>query len=188
MRTFIAIELDKDLKKILFNYIQDLESARAKIRWVKPEGMHLTLKFLGEINHSQADQVVNELEKITSHYAPFPLDLIGTGTFPPNSRHPKVIWIGLRKDPSLLALATEIEDKMAHLGFSREKREFTPHLTLGRVKSQAGINALLSRLEQKKNYHFGQMKVKKITFFRSTLKPTGAEYTPLKEFNLPCST
>ena len=188
MRTFIAIDLDEKLKTILRNYILDLASTRTKVRWVKPEGMHLTLKFLGEINQTQADQVIKELQNITEHYTPFPLDLVGTGTFPPKSRHPKVIWIGLPRDPQLVTLAQKIENKMTQLGFPAEKREFAPHLTLGRVKNQAGINNLLVKLNEKQNYHFGGMIVKKITFFKSILKPTGAEYTPLQEFEFPCFT
>jgi|Deesub1362B_J571_1020462.scaffolds.fasta_scaffold00006_264 2'-5' RNA ligase len=184
MRTFIAIELDEHLKTILSSYIRELEKSKTKVRWVKPTGMHLTLKFLGEIDQAKADRVIQELKETVRKYSRFPLDLCGTGTFPPGSRHPRVIWIGIKKDPTLMALACEIEDKMVQLGFPREKREFIPHLTLGRVKSQAGIGALLSRLKEDEDKPFGQMEVTGITFFQSTLKPTGAEYTPLGEFSL----
>lgn len=184
MRTFIAIELDEQLKKILSAYIRELDKTKTKIRWVKPAGMHLTLKFLGEIDQVKAERVIQELQETVRRYPCFPLTLRGTGTFPPGSRHPKVVWVGIQKDPTLMALACEIEDKMAQLGFPREKREFTPHLTLGRVKSQAGIDSLVRRLKEDEAKPFGQMKVSRVTFFQSTLKPTGAEYTPLREFDL----
>ncbi|HHF43655.1 MAG TPA: RNA 2',3'-cyclic phosphodiesterase [Candidatus Aminicenantes bacterium] len=184
MRTFIAIELADQLKSTLSSYIRELEQTKTKIRWVKPAGMHLTLKFLGEIDQRKATQVIQELEETIPNYPAFYLTLYGTGTFPPGSRHPKVIWIGIQKEPTLMALACGIEDKMAQLGFTREKRDFTPHLTLGRVKSQAGIHSLIQRLKKDEHKSFGQMRVSKVIFYQSTLKPTGAEYTPLREFSL----
>ena len=184
MRTFIAIDLDERLKRALETLAGELKPLTRNVRWAGPAGMHLTLKFLGEISEADAARVSSALEGIPARHEVFALVLESTGTFPPGRRDPRVLWVGVVPGPPLLALQEDIEGEMAKLGFEREKRPFHPHLTLGRVKSPIGLDPLVQEIRQQQGRKFGEMSVRKFIFFQSTLKPSGAEYTVLKEFNL----
>lgn len=184
MRTFIAIDLDSPLKRNLEALIDELRPHGKNIRWVSAEGMHLTLKFLGEIADQNVSGIAGSLENVIKNYKPFSLRLQGAGWFPPGRKNPRVLWVGVQGDPSLKILQEEVESATEKLGFAREKREFHPHLTLGRVKFPSGLEPLLLELEKHKETTFGEMQVRKVTFFKSTLKPSGAEYSVLSEFAL----
>jgi len=185
MRTFIAIDLDPEIKKALADFLSRLKKNGPKnISWVQEKGMHLTLKFLGEIEDAQAAPIVELLGRISGKYERFPMVIRGTGYFPPNPRYLRVIWVGAEDQPVLLTVQREIESELEKLGFPREKRAFHPHLTLGRVRAPVGLNPVLEELQKNKDTLFGEMRVRKITFFRSQLRPTGAEYTVLAEADL----
>jgi 2'-5' RNA ligase len=183
MRTFIAIDLDQKLKKNLESYIARLRPLAENVRWVSPEGMHLTLKFLGEIPESNESRIAGILASIGKRHRPFGLTLQGTGAFP-GGKNPRVLWVGILESPALQALQEEVEEEMEKIGFEREKRAFHPHLTLGRVKFSRPLGDLLRELEARRDHPFGEMEVRKIIFFRSILHPTGAEYRPLEEVAL----
>jgi 2'-5' RNA ligase len=182
MRTFIAIDLEPEIKKRLSLLIENLKKLSQNIRWVNREGMHLTLKFLGEIDPEKVRPVENVLKDITGQYHPFPLRLKGTGWFPPGKKNPRVLWIGVETENSLLSLQIQLENSLEKLSFPIEERDFHPHLTLGRVKMPSGLQQVLSDLEKQKETLFGEMTVSKVTFFQSVLKPSGAEYKVLSEF------
>ncbi len=185
MRTFIAINLDPEIKKALTQLIDELKIRHTEsrgIRWVRPEGMHLTLKFLGEIGENQIPLIEGSLRKISEKYSPFSLKIKGTGYFPPKSKAPRVFWIGIEEEGILEKLHIQLEEEMEKLGFPKEKRKFHPHLTLGRVKTSSNLRGILDLLEQYNEKILGEMEVQKMTFFRSVLKPTGAEYSVLSEF------
>lgn len=182
MRTFIAINLNPDLKDTLANLVARLEKKGGHVKWVNQESMHLTLKFLGEIDENTALKIEDVLKRISGHTKPFILSLRGAGYFPQDRRNPRVLWIGLSEEKALIALEEELEAELEKLGFSREKRKFHPHLTLGRVKSAAGIAEIIDALERERETNFGEMTVKRITFFQSILKPSGAEYLIISEF------
>lgn len=184
MRTFIAIDFEEEIKKKLYFLLLELDKVSQNIKWVKKEGMHLTLKFLGEIEEEKIPKIEAVLNAISKMCSPFPLRLKGTGTFPPGKKNPRVIWIGIEGGQTLKELQAQLEEELEKLDFPREKREFHPHLTLGRVKIQSHLGGVLSQLEREKETTFGEMKVNKITFFQSILKPTGAEYKVLSEFEL----
>lgn len=187
MRTFIAIALDQEIKRSLSQFISELKECSPKtrgVRWVRPEGMHLTLKFLGEINEEKATRIKSVLERISEKYKPFPLRVEGTGSFPPKSQAPRVLWVAIEEVEDLMSLQSNTEEEMERLGFPKERRTFHPHLTLGRVKSFSDIKETLDFFEKHRDKSFGEMEAKKITFFRSVLKPTGAEYSVLSEFAL----
>jgi 2'-5' RNA ligase len=173
MRTFIAIDLDDSLKRALEALAGELRPLARSVRWIGASGMHLTLKFLGEI-----------LEEVAPRHQIFGLVLEGTGTFPSGGRDPRVLWVGVAPGPPLLALQEDIERELEKLGFEREKRPFHPHLTLGRVKFPSRLDHLVQEMRKHKDQRFGEMSVQKFTFFQSTLKPSGAEYAVLKEFRL----
>lgn len=187
MRTFIAIDLEPEIKKTLTLLIQELslqDKERRSVKWVRKEGMHLTLKFLGEIKEDKVSQIENVLKKTVKDFSPFSMKIQGTGSFPSGKKNPRVFWVGVKDEKNIKALQSMVEDEMEKLGFPNERREFHPHLTLGRVKIFSDLGQILAQLDQYRERHFGEMLVKKITFFRSILKPTGAEYSILSEIEL----
>lgn len=184
MRTFIAIELDNHIKDKLNELIQKLERHQCRIKWTKAHAMHLTLKFLGEIPEEKAGPIGEALSSAVKDYHSFTLHIKGTGTFPVHSRHPRVLWVDIQKNETLQSLQKTLDKKLEKLGFPREKRKFHPHLTLGRVKSNFNIKDLLLDLEAYNQTDFGKMEVNNVILFKSTLKPTGAEYTKLIESRL----
>lgn len=184
MRTFIAIDLDASLKKTLAAFVNEVEPLARNIRWVGAKGMHLTLKFLGEISDEEASGISAALEEIARRHKPFPLVLRGTGAFPAGRRSPRVFWVGVDPVPGLVSLQEEIERTMEKRGYEREKRSYHPHLTLGRVKFPAPLDRLAVEFERNRDRVFGEMEVGGFVFFRSILRPSGAEYTVLKEVGL----
>lgn len=184
MRTFIAIDLEDDLKESLSRFIETLPGSGQSVRWVGRGSMHLTLKFLGEVTPELVTKIATALENTARKCRSFTLKLKGTGSFPPGKRNPRVLWIGIQEEPLLLSLQDEVERALEKLGFPREKRPFHAHLTLGRVKSPGGLHELLSEFSNARLKEFGHMMVTKVTFFQSTLKPTGAEYTVISESQL----
>ncbi len=184
MRTFVAIELDKEIKDTLSAFIQKLDTGERNIRWIKSQGMHLTLKFLGEVSEDKISDVKTVMGNIVPDFSPFHLRFNGTGTFPPQARIPRIVWIGIEKNETLHMIHTRIEKELHKIHFPKENRKFQPHLTLGRVKEPHNLDKVIERLDQNRNTEFGTMVVDRIMLFKSTLKPTGAEYTMLSEFHL----
>jgi len=181
MRTFIAIDLDPSLKKTLEELVGRLRPRAGGVRWVKPAGMHLTLKFLGETREETAGRIKSSLEAITRRHRPFRMRLCGTGVFPEGRKAPRVLWVGVDKSEALECLQEEVEREMEKLGFAREGRAFHPHLTLGRVKDPFRLDSLLEEFRKDASAVFGEMEVRRLTFFQSVLKPDGAEYHVLAE-------
>ena len=135
IRAFIAVELPPAVREAVEGVVRELRSGIGDgVRWVRPEGVHLTLKFLGDIDAGSVPAVSRAMAQCAASAAPFDLFLEGVGVFP-NARRPRVIWIGLggALEP-LLALQHSIDRELEGLGFARERRPFTPHLTLGRVR------------------------------------------------------
>lgn len=184
MRTFIAIDLDEEIKKTISEFIRKLDTGNKHIRWIKPQGMHLTLKFLGDITNEKITGVKSVLAKTVKDHRPFQLSLKGTGTFPRGKKFPRILWIGVKENQSLLKLQSRIENDLERHHYPKEQRKYHPHLTLGRVKIPYHLESVLSILDKNKEREFGDMFVRRITLFLSTLKPTGAEYTILSEFAL----
>jgi 2'-5' RNA ligase len=183
LRTFVAVDLEPELKKILQALVTRLKASAGEVRWIGFPGMHLTLKFLGEVASEDLPSIGGILKEVAAAHARFPLVLQGTGSFP-GGRNPRVLWVGVKEEPELLSLAREIEDGLAIAGYPRETRPFHPHLTLGRVKGQARIPSTLLALERDRETVFGGMQVRKVTLFESLLSPQGAEYRVLSEFDL----
>lgn len=188
IRCFIAAELPTDLLNEIGAYAGELAKQTSGVRWVKPEGIHITLKFLGEISASKVSAVKMQLDGIGGVADPFDLRIKGSGCFP-NRRQPRVIWLGLEHDPahSLFKLHNWIDERLADLEFSREKRRFSPHLTLGRIKNLENPESLYSYLDRnpfpEKSFSVGD-----IFFKQSLLKPSGAVYKTLAWFPLGAQT
>jgi 2'-5' RNA ligase len=184
MRTFIAIEIPEPLKQNLDLSIGVLRSnlEDGLIRWVRLEAMHLTLKFLGEIELEQVRTIQEILEETAAMFSSFDIVIAGFGCFPKSSR-PRVVWAGIEpKNGELLALQTELETRMESIGFERERRDYHPHLTLGRVRKGLSGNdmKLISKWAQASQIgEVGRFEAKTINLIQSVLLPEGASYANL---------
>ena len=141
VRAFVAIELGDDAGSALAVLVSRLREARIRaLRPVRPEGIHLTLKFLGNVPRARLDSIATEVSKAVSKSMPFALELGGVGVFPDRSRA-RVLWVGVGGDvPSLIDLQSEVEKAMSGLGFERERRPYSPHLTVARVNDRASAS------------------------------------------------
>lgn len=178
IRTFIAIDVPAEIKEGLSALQQELSrKLPGEIRWVKPRGMHLTLKFLGDIDPEMVGPVAVALDDAAGGHPAMRLAPEGLGCFP-NPRRPRVAWVGLSGDvPELVSLQKSVEGSLAPLGFSPEKRSFHPHLTLGRVKRPKGSWVKwLGRVGRPVLPNFD---VEEVVLYKSDLRPSGAVYTRL---------
>jgi 2'-5' RNA ligase len=184
VRTFIANELSEDLLQAL-DLLQDglrSQMPRGTVRWVRPDGIHLTLKFLGDTPVDQVDQVKAALAEAAAKVGPFRVAARGLGCFP-NTRRPRVIWVGLEEPTGALRrLRDAVEAHVAPLGFPTEGRSFNPHLTLGRVQRNASsseVREVGQRVAASTTGLVGEMEVSTVSYIKSELRPSGAVYTTL---------
>lgn len=184
IRSFLAIELPEAIRRKIEEVQRDLRISHADVRWVNPENIHLTLKFFGNIDESRIDPIVQSLEGPFQTSSPFSLSIRGMGSFP-HLKKPRVIWMGLKEGKKdLVALQRQIDGELKKIGFKPEERDFHPHLTLGRAKSNRGIDELIGRMEKYREEEFGDFRVEGVVLFRSDLKPSGPIYTLLREMKL----
>lgn len=180
LRCFIAVELPETVKSSLRDVLGILRKSDAAVRWTPPENIHLTIKFLGQTDESLIAPMKESLSKKLLTYKPFYITISDVGCFP-NERRPKIVWIGIERSESLSNLQKEIDADLVKFGFSLEKREFSPHLTIGRVKAQDNLLGMLRRLKELRSSSFANMEVKSISLMESVLKPAGAQYFTLAE-------
>jgi 2'-5' RNA ligase len=189
IRTFIAVELDREIRTGLGHLQARLgkQVPLRTVRWVQPDGIHLTLKFLGDTPLDSVDQVKMALAQAAAEAGPFAFSVEALGCFP-NARQPRVIWVGLKEPAGVLTrLRDAVESHVAPLGFPTEKRPFSPHLTLGRVQRYASRSevAEIGELVVATSVGIiGQMTATAVSYIRSDLRPTGAVYTTLLEASL----
>ena len=170
MRLFIAIEVSEEIKAELKKVVDKLKEVDADVKWVRKEGLHITLKFLGEVDENGMDKIVNILEQISGEKNPFTVSFKGLGAFS-DLKRPRVIWVGIERGKE------ELKDIAKEL----DVREFSPHLTLGRVKSGRNRNELASALTDQNNLTMPELNVTKINLMESILKREGAEYRKRRE-------
>jgi 2'-5' RNA ligase len=186
IRTFIAIKLDEALHRRLARLQDELKPAvpHGSVRWVAPENIHLTLKFLGDVEPARIEAIAAAMRAAAAGAQPCSFEVAGLGCFP-NTRRPNVIWVGLSETSgALAALQAAIETELSRLGFPPEARGFSPHLTLGRVRREsrpADIQEIGRLVEAKKIGSLGRQTVSSVTLFESDLRPEGAVYTALAE-------
>jgi 2'-5' RNA ligase len=183
-RSFIAVELSTEIAEGVRRIQAGLRDCAKGVSWVRPEGIHLTLKFLGDVDPGRVEGIASTAEASVKTIGPFTTRIKGCGGFP-NARNPRVIWIGVEEPSGLLTeLQAKVAQGMEELGFAREGRAYTPHLTIGRLRPGKGKGEVAQALEATKECDLGTMAVREICLFRSQLKPTGAEYTKLKVISL----
>ncbi|MDI9571169.1 MAG: RNA 2',3'-cyclic phosphodiesterase [Pseudomonadota bacterium] len=185
MRAFLAIALPPEVKANIGRIQERLKkSVPGDIRWVRPEGVHLTLKFFGEMTLPELERIKAAVAGPTAAAAPFVLEVRGLGAFPEVSR-PRVIWLGLAGETAaLMSLRGELERELARAGFPEEERPFRAHLTLGRVKIPKGVLGLARTVETETDMAAGRIPVEEIVLFKSELTPRGAIHTRLAAFPL----
>ncbi len=185
MRLFLAIALDRPMKRTLLRVIEELSGSRSgfrrDVRWVDEARMHLTLKFLGEVEAGRVSEVFDAARGVADVTNPFTLTLDACGCFPPGGKV-RVVWGGCSRPPEALTGCVErCETAFETLGFSRERRGFTPHLTVGRVRDDRTSGALRKSVERLVVTKTSQI-VESITVYRSVLSPGGSRYTILEQF------
>jgi RNA 2',3'-cyclic 3'-phosphodiesterase len=193
LRTFIAIELDEPLHIALRSVQEKLkrQTPPGSVKWVDPEGMHLTLKFLGDTPASRIPKIEAALRAACTGLEPFEVSVEGRGCFP-DFRRPRVIWVAVRtKGARLTRLQEAVERTVAPLGWPTEERPFSPHLTLGRVNKNADARlaaAAGQAVEQTVVELIGVQRVTAVNLIQSDLRPTGAVYSPLLQIPLAAGT
>ena len=184
MRTFIAIELSQAVQQALAAIQQKMRPLVSFARWTRPDGTHLTLKFLGEAQKDQIDRIKAELDRIAPAYNPIELILSGVGAFP-RPAAPRVLWIGMQQNDVVKRLQTDIESAISPLDFPSEKRDFKPHLTLARLEGSNWPPDLRQQFLDCASIISGvAWRAERIVLFRSELLKGGAVYTPLHFSNL----
>jgi len=196
MRIFIGIDLDPDVRARISRFLEGVEGFAPEARWVRPESLHITLKFIGEQSPEQVTAITEGLQKVEC--SAFEIRVGGYGFFP-TAKAPRVFWIGIQAGPQLAELAERIDMATAELSIPREDRPFSPHLTLARAgagrrsgspkrQKSDGPNAIYAVLEKriaaKGELEFGTMTAHEFILYQSQLSPGGSKYTKLQRFTL----
>ena len=187
MRSFIAIELPPEIKNSLADLQNQLKAQQADVKWVEPCNIHLTLKFLGEIDDKKIKEVTQILEDTTKDKNTFYIRISSMGAFP-KINFPRVIWVGIDKgEEEVKQIAKSLEQNLAKIGLPLEDRPFSSHITIGRIRSGLNRERLvkgLNALETNFGKEFAEFRVTRIILFKSTLTPQGPVYEILNAANL----
>lgn len=185
IRSFLAFELPPDVGTVLHRVAREVRGYDLPVKWVKPQNIHLTMVFLGNVRSDDLPPLQEQVQSVCSEYGPFRVALDGIGAFP-NRRNPRVIWLGLAGELERLSLFRDgLQQTVAPFGIKVEKRPFRPHLTLGRLRKGRGRGRNMEDLFS----IYGKVKspsslLEELVLFRSDLKPTGAVYTRLAAWPL----
>lgn len=176
MRLFTAINLPDDVRRGIWDAAEPLRSVSYPVKWVDPDGIHLTLKFLGEVGDGRMPEIVAGMQAAAAGARQFRLPIEGFGAFP-SAANPRVIWLGCEGVPPLELLQHRMEQEMERLGFPLEGRAFRPHLTLGRAARQARAADFAGAHEQLAKLTFAaDVPVESVDLMESRLTPRGAQY------------
>lgn len=180
-RGFIAVDIDVFPK--LLEFEKEIKETGANVKLVEPENVHITLKFLGDTNESQIDEIDKIMKDAVKGIDPFNIQLKGAGVFP-NQNYIKIIWMGIKQGEPIGLIVREIDEQLSKIGFKKEKRGFSPHLTIARVKSAKGKNEILHVIEKYGDVQFVDIRVDSIKLKKSDLTPKGPIYTTLMDVKL----
>lgn len=180
IRTFIAVEIDRRVRRDAAKLIEKLAAAAVEVKWVEPENLHSTLKFLGDVSLKDTARICQAVQKAAAEVEPFELAIGGVGAFPAPGR-PRTVWIGSRSDEdSMSALHQRLESRLAKLGFRKDSRRFAAHLTIGRVRRGGpGLSELARLIEENAQCEIGKTTVREVVVFSSQLGREGPTYHPL---------
>ena len=186
IRSFIAIQLAPDVNRHSTRMLQRLRQSNDGIKWVPTDNLHLTLKFLGDVDNTEVPDVCNVIHKVCSHHPPFHLDFGGTGAFPSIER-PRILYAGVEDSSGALTeIVNRLEKDLADLGFKPEPRDYMPHLTLGRTRggSRRASGEVLARLMAESETELGTMTVDSVQMFASFLDKQGPTYQVMDTIEL----
>jgi 2'-5' RNA ligase len=171
VRTFVALELSDRLKEGILALAEEFRARGVRASWAKRPTLHLTLKFLGDVEESELPEVVAAVARASSGVSAFDLETVRLGAFP-SPRRPRVLWVGVRPCDELFALHEGLEDELSELGFQRERRRFHPHVTIGRIRDPRAesVQTILDELVAPEE----RVVVEEVRVMRSTLRPEGA--------------
>jgi len=183
LRSFIAVEISADIQRTISESTSFMRNSFQKplIRWVQPENIHLTLKFLGDVAPEKLEIIAAALKDEIKSCERFSMTVNGLGAFP-NSNHPRIIWIGLNAPPALTELQHYVEQLSSRMGYALEERPFSPHLTIGRIgqdATQAGLAEIKAALDSRPIGDLGTVLVDSLNIFKSDLQAGGPVYTRL---------
>jgi RNA 2',3'-cyclic 3'-phosphodiesterase len=194
MRLFLALDIDDDIRERITLFVDGVRNFAPDARWMQPESLHVTLKFIGEQPESVMENIKRAMATVSAGTTQ--IDFRGYGFFP-TSKSARVFWIGMNSGPELVALAAAIDDTMPSLGIPKEDRPFSPHLTLARGRGASGSprtsgkdgpNRTFQRLQEKLAAlsvpEFGTMTPREFFLYQSHLSPKGSKYTKLASFSL----
>ena len=186
MRLFVALEIPTAVRGNLASLIEELRAADAaatknKARWVRAENLHVTLKFIGNVDAGKLEAIRVVLGEVSAG-GDVELRFRGVGFFP-NEKRPRVLWAGIAASPNLAPLAAEIDARLEKLGIARETREYAPHLTLARFDPPGISEKLRAAAQENAAREFGAVRAGEFHLFESKTRPTGAEYTRLSSFS-----
>lgn len=183
IRAFLALDPPENILRAIGDLQNRMKKfLRGEIRWVNPKGIHLTLKFFGNISLSEVPVIIEAIRPVTSVSRPFALEIRSAGVFP-NAARPRVLWLGMGGETvRLVSMQAQIETVLAGAGFPKEDRPFRPHLTLARIKSPKGLAGISNLLETGSDYKAGAFTGAGLTLFKSDLTPKGALYSQLSYF------
>ena len=187
MRLFVALDLTDAVRAAIAELLARLKPTTGAVRWVRPDVLHLTVKFIGHLGEEKLPALREALARVRTS-EPVELEFHGVGFFP-NPRSPRVFWVGVRGNDALFDLTGQIEAALEPLGIARERRAYAPHLTLGRFKSGPGRRVdsrQLTRLQEKiaalPSVDFGHVRCEEFSLYQSKLSPGGAKYSKLERF------
>jgi len=180
MRLFVALEISTNVRKCLASLIRELREVDPNPKWINPDNLHVTLKFIGEVAPEKVAEIGDVLAAVRTPQQVI-AEFRGMGFFP-DARRPSVAWVGIESPPILSFLATEVNRVLAPLGIPREEKPFVPHLTIARFKETRLSSLLRVEIEKRKSREFGMLATGEFHLIESKRKSTGAEYTTLRSF------
>jgi len=184
IRTFIAIEIPENIISQFHELQESIKVYGFKIRWVRSENIHLTLKFLGDVEAVKIGEIAGSISETVEGYTPLSLKAKGIGVFP-SIKRPRVLWVGLTGQlESLVRLQKTLDENLKVLGFPGENRPFKGHLTLGRIKDKIDVKKFADALMAFRNFESETFTAGQIVLYKSELKPSGAFYTELASASL----
>ena len=180
-RGFIAIDINATPN--ILKFLKDIANSNADVKLVEPQNIHITLKFLGDVQEDKINDIEQIMKDSVKEIEPFTIKLSETGVFP-NQNYIRVVWIGIKDAEAIETIARSIDERLSQLGFKKEKRGFSAHLTIGRVKTAKNKQLLLKAIENYKDFEFSTQDVNSIKLKKSDLTPKGPIYTTLNEVKL----
>lgn len=184
LRAFIALTIPDEVAQFLSGLQQSLRSSGVKMSWVRPENIHLTLKFFGDIKDTDIAPIAGAMDRALDGLPPFELAVQGMGVFP-GIKRPRVLWAGLAGNTAeLMHLVDRVQNALAPIGFKPETRGFKAHLTLGRIRKAIDGKALQACLSSTVAFAPLEFRARRVVLYKSDLRPRGAVYTALSEFYL----